>query len=637
MGQNDRGGQCEIPERKTPPRSSLALQLFRRLRRRARLFRARFRPRITTFVYHRRYEWSLPATPLDPHRGEKILAFLVEEGLIQRNDISVPRRAQLYNILAVHDAAYVESLARREVVSAIAGVQLSDEEVESYLEVSRLMTGGTIQATRLALVTGGIGVNVGGGFHHAGRSEGTAFCVYNDIAVAIRRLRRRGFEDPVLVVDLDLHDGNGTRTIFRDDPTVYTYSVHNAHWDEPEATASTAIALGADVGDEVYLGTLLKTLPGVVESVRPGLVVYLAGCDPAADDRLGNWCISPEGMLSRDRFVVDLCRGRGNPVPMAIVLGGGYGDGAWRYSARFFSWLLTGTAMDPPPTEELTLRRFRVIKATLDPAALVSEPDDIGWTLTEEDLAGLLPGHGHQTRFLRYFSRHGVELTLERFGILDALRARGFTNPVVTLDLDHPLGHTLRIYGDPARTELLVELRVNRSLRLVDGMEVLVVEWLLLQNPRMPFTPTRPRLSGQQHPGLGMLREFLGWLVMIAEILQLDGIYYVPSHYHVAAQSRSLVRFLEPEDEAWFRALEAVVGHLPLDQADAAVHGGCVVDRATGEAVEWRTCPMVLPVSERLKERVFGEAYQEAVERALGRLQFALRKPEHCPGAGNGT
>ena len=585
---------------------------------------------MTTFVYHRRYEWKLPATPLDRARGERILAFLVEEGLVLREDISVPRRAQLYNILAVHDEAYIESLQRRDVVTAIAGVPLDESEAEAFLELGRLMTGGTIQATRLALITGGIGVNVGGGFHHAERGRGMAFCVFNDIAVAIRRLRRRGFREPVLVVDLDLHDGNGTRSIFADDPTVHTYSVHNVHWGPTEAVASTAIALGADVEDERYLGTLLKTLPGVVESVRPGLVVYVAGCDPAADDRLGDWRITPEGMLARDRFVVDLCRGRAAPIPMAVVLGGGYGEGAWRHSARFFSWLVSGAVVEPPPTEELTLRRFRAIKATLDPAALVSEPGGAGWTLTEEDLAGLLPGGGHQTHFLGHFSRHGVELLLERFGILDRLRAMGFTNPVLTLDLDHPMGQTLRIWGDPARTELLVELRVKRSARHLPGMEVLSVEWLLLQNPRMPFTPGRPRLPGQQHPGLGMLREFLGWLVMVAEILGLDGIYYVPSHYHVAAQSRTLVRFLDPADEAWFRALGRALEGVPLAEASAAVHGGCVRDAATGEPVAWRACPMVLPTSERLRERVFGEAYERRVEAALETLAFTLERLERC-------
>ncbi len=622
-------------ERADPPRTRALDVLYRRLRRRFRLLEARFRPRVTTFVYHRRYEWKLPATPLDGARGERILAFLVEEGILRREDLSVPRRAQLYNILAVHDEAYVELLQRREVVSSIAGVPLDEHEAEAFLELGRLMTGGTIQATRLALLSGGIGVNIGGGFHHAERDRGMAFCAYNDLAVAIRRLRRRGFGGKVLVIDLDLHDGNGTRSIFANDPDVHTYSVHNAHWGPTEAVESTAIELGTEVEDERYLGTLLKTLPAVFERFRPALVVYLAGCDPAVDDRLGDWKITADGMLARDRFVVELCRNRTQPIPMAIALGGGYGDGAWRYSARFFSWLVTGAVVEPPPTEELTLRRFREIKATLDPAALVSEPDQLTWELTEDDLAGLLPGGGHQTRFLRYFSRHGVELLLERFGILERLRAMGFTNPVLTLDLDHPMGQTLRIWGDPARTELLVELRVNRGQRQVPGMELLVVEWLLLQNPRMPFTPRRPRLPGQQFPGLGMLREMLGWLVMVAEILELDGIYYVPSHYHVAAQSRTLVRFLNPEDEAWFRALGSVLAGIPLAEASVAVHNGCVRDARTGEPIGWRTCPMVLPISDRLKERVFGETYETRVLEALAELSLKLERPERCRSQGH--
>ena len=120
-------------------------------------------------------------------------------------------------------------------------------EVEATLDLQRLMAGGTIQATRLALRTGGIAVHLGGGFHHAMPDAGLGFCVFNDVAVAIRRLRGRGFAEPVLVVDLDLHDGNGTRRIFADDPTVHTFSIHNDHWGDTEAVASTSIALGPGV------------------------------------------------------------------------------------------------------------------------------------------------------------------------------------------------------------------------------------------------------------------------------------------------------------------------------------------------------------------------------------------------------
>ncbi|NIQ31009.1 MAG: histone deacetylase, partial [Acidobacteria bacterium] len=98
---------------------------------------------------------------------------------------------------------------------------------QEALDLSRLMAGGTIQATRMALRTGKVAVHLGGGFHHATPDEGMGFCVFNDAAIAVRRLRARGFREPILIVDLDLHDGNGTRAAFADDPSVYTFSIHN--------------------------------------------------------------------------------------------------------------------------------------------------------------------------------------------------------------------------------------------------------------------------------------------------------------------------------------------------------------------------------------------------------------------------
>ncbi len=576
------------------------------------------------FIYHGDYGLAVPGVPLDPARAERILAALAEEELVADRDIVPPRRASMNHLLRVHTAEYLGSLQRPESLVGILGFAVGERERELVVDLARRATGGTIQATRLALMTGGIAVNLGGGFHHALPDRGLGFCIFNDIAVAIRRLRAHGFRAPVLVVDLDLHDGNGTRAIFADDPTVYTYSVHNAHWGETEAVASTAIELGDDVGDEVYLGTILKTLPEVVEQVAPGLAIYVAGCDVAADDRLGNWKISADGLLARDRLVVDVLRRGGHAVPLAVVLGGGYGPRAWRYTARFLFWLMTGSAVEVPDNDELALIRVKQLWRQLDPTELTSEPGGFELRLSDEDLAGIMPGVAAAPRFLGYFSRHGVELLLEKLGIFGQLRALGFHNPLLELDASHPLGSTLRLWSDWRRQELLMELRAGRSRRVVPGMEVLTLEWLLLQNPRARFTEDAPPLPGQQYPGLGMLADVLGWLVSICSMLELDGVYYVPSHYHVAAQSRKLVRFLEPEDEAFFRALQNLLAGLPLAEASRLVDAGAVIDADSGEPVRWEGRAMVLPVSDRLRTRVFSKEYEERVERAFAGIELRL-------------
>jgi len=575
-------------------------------------------------IYHDSYEQTLGVVPLDPRRATKILAFLTEEGLFESDDLWVARAPALRAMLRVHDPDYIESLQRPDIVERIFGAPVTDEEIEHVVEMQRFAVGGTIQATRLALQNRGVAVNLGGGQHHATRNAGTGFCLFNDIAVAVTRLRSKGFRDPVLVVDLDVHDGNGTREIFAQDPSVHTYSIHGEDWGDTDAVASTSIALGDDVGDEIYLGTLLKTLPEVFAETKPGLVIYIAGNDPAADDVLGNWKISPHGMLVRDQFVIEIARRKNRRMPIAVVLGGGYGPRSWKYTARFLSWLIRGRAIEPPGNEELTLRRFRQIRSTIDPTSLTSEPGDFNWKLSEEDLAGILPGVPHRTRFLSYFSRHGVELLLERFGILDQFRVRGFETPTVDVDLSHPVGQTVRIHDGPEHQELLMELRVNRDSRMVPDCELLTIEWLLLQNPKAEFGPYRRPLPGQDHPGLGMLKEIFGWLVMVVEVLELDGIGYVPSNYHVAAQSRRLVAFVDPEYEAWMRALEELFHDVPLAEASRIVSEGGVLIEATGEPLIWKGYAMVLPVSDRLKERVSGEAYDRAVAEAVGRARLRL-------------
>ncbi|MEN8162976.1 MAG: histone deacetylase [Acidobacteriota bacterium] len=609
------------------PGSTAAVRLGRRIRRRWRCLSRRWSHHGVHFVYGSGYVHPVSGVPMDPARGERILAFLSEEGLIDREDLVAPREVSIRNLLRVHTPDYLDALQRTETLLRILGVPVDDHSAQKVVGSQRLMAGGTLQASRLARRGRGVVVNLGGGLHHAHRDSGMAFCVFNDIAVAVARLRTHGFGGPVLIVDLDMHDGNGTRSIFAHDPSVHTYSIHNEHWGETDVTESTSIALGSGVGDEQLLGTLVKTLPPIVESVEPEMVFYIAGTDASADDPLGNWDLSAEGMLSRDQFVFTLFRRRPKPVPMVVLLGGGYGERSWRYSARFLSLVLRGRAIEPPLTEEMTLTRFRAITGTLDPASLTAEPGDFSWRLTEDDLVGIVPGGPRKTRFLSYFSTHGVELALERYGVLNRLRLLGFEHPTIDLDLDEGIGETLRIWARPDRKELVVELRLDRSRRAVAGFEVLTVEWLLLQNPRAKFGPFRRPLPGQKHPGLGLLKEIFGFEVMVCEILSLDGIFFVPSSYHVAAQSRRVVYFLEPRDEALFEGLQDLLGNMPLAEASSAVAEGRVRD-AEGEVFEWEGLPMVLPVSEMLKERVSGPTYQADVEAAADDFRFELDSAE---------
>ena len=598
------------------------------IRRRWRRLRRRWLAPQVRFVYHDKYSSTLDGTPVDPARGQKILGFLIDEGLLDRDDISLPRRPAVRSLLRAHDHNYIDAVGfDPEVTERIFGERISDADIAKIVETQRLAVGGTIQATRLALHGRSVAINLSGGFHHAERDRGLGFCIFNDIAVAVARLRSKGFREPVLVVDLDLHDGNGTRSIFAHDSTVHTYSVHNDNWGGTDAKASTAIALGPDVGDEIYLGTLLKTLPDVMMKVRPGLVIYVAGTDPAADDALGNWKISADGMFRRDRLVIELLRHDRRRLPLVILLAGGYGNASWRYSARFFSWLISGKVSKTPDNAEMVLRRFRRIRSSLAPTDLTAEPSGYGWRLTEDDLVGILPDAPRRTRFLSHFSQHGVELLLERLGLLDQLRLRGFRHPTVDVDLSGSVGDTLRVWSEPDRRELILELRANRSARVVSDCEVLVIEWLLLQNPRAHFGPYRRPLPGQKNPGLGLLKEVFGWLVVVGEVLDLDGIYYVPSSYHVAIQSRRRVRFLEPAHEAWMQALDQLFKGVSLAEASNAIADGRVQEMTTGYRLKWKGYPMVLPVSDKLRGQVTGEAYEQRVAEVLGQLNLKVTEP----------
>ena len=594
------------------------------LRRTAASLRRVLLPHRTDPVYSPACTVRVDGVQFDPERGERILTFLLHEGLVGWRKVLRPEPAELGDLLAVHSRGYLESLHHAESFMSILGFPLTVDLRERVLAAQRVQVGGTILAARHALEHRRIGAHLSGGLHHAGPETGSGYCVYNDVAAAIAALRRDGFEEPVLVVDLDLHDGNGTRAIFADDPTVFTFSIHNRAWDHAEAVASKSVELTGEVGDARYLDTLRAELPPIVEEFEPEMVFYVAGNDVAVDDKLGNWQMTAEGILERDRFVMESFGGRAPELPVVITLAGGYGRQAWRYAARFLGWLASGRVIEPPSTEEVTLLGYRRRIRSLDPSRLEVGEHEVDWGLTEADVMGSLGPSTHRTRFLGHYSRQGVELLFETCDFFERVRALGFARPTLEMDLDNPAGETLRLFSSSDRSELLMEVRVRRDSRTLSGMELLRLEWLLLQNPRARFTGDRQPLPGQNHPGLGLLADIMSILVIITERLELAGILFVPSHYHLGSKGRKFLRFVDPEVEGRLRAIERAVGHLDLAEATNAVAKGRVLDRATGEPVQWQPASMVVPTTKRLQDRVHSDEYERAARAAARRYEFVL-------------
>jgi acetoin utilization deacetylase AcuC-like enzyme len=597
-----------------------------------------FRPQVD-FVYSRRYQLELPGATYDTSRGERILTFLGSTGLLDPRSVHRPEPATFRNLRRVHSDEYLDSLNQPGSLTAIVGYPIAEESADRILETQRAMVGGTLLATRLALASGAVAVNLGGGLHHAFRDKGARFCVFNDVAAAVAELRAAGYAGRILIVDLDLHDGDGTRAMFAADSTVHTFSIHNqTDGGPPDAMAAveaTIVELQGSVQDAAYLEAVRSHLPPCLQRFQPDLVYYLAGCDPAADDQIGNWKITADGMLERDRFVVSCVRSRERRpplrLPLIIVLAGGYGLNAWRYSARFLSSLLNGgRPVEPPTTEEITLTRYRQLAQELSQHELTGDGDsgkagDLDdWGLTDDDILPGMAAVHRPRRLLGYYSLQGMELALERAGMLDRLRSLGFASPTLEFDLDSTAGDTVRLHGDAARTELLIESRVRIDRATVPEASLLRIEWLLMQNPRARFTPQRPRLPGQKHPGLGLLPDVMALLIVACERLQLDGLLFVPAHYNTASQGRKYLRFLEPADEAFLRALETALHGLPLSEATHSVEQRRLVDARTGRTVAWRSMPMVYPVTERLRSRVAGEEYERKVAEAAARMDLKL-------------
>ena len=551
-------------------------------------------------VYHEGY-LGIDKYISDRGRAEKIFRYLKYEGCLSDSQVITPRTATITQLNLVHDFSYLSQLNEHEIGERIFGQGLSDEALRTCIEQQRMMTGGTIRAARMALSSlyPRRIINMGGGFHHAYPDGGYAFCVFNDVAIAIEHIRKHGFTGKILIIDLDLHQGDGTKTIFANDPNVVTYSVHAENWVREEYTASVDIALGPGIGDVAYLEAIRTSLPNVIHREQPDLVFYLAGVDVAEDDELGDWRVSHEAIFERDCFVDQVVGKR----RMVVTMAGGYGHNAWRHSARFFGYLLAGLKKPIDSDNERLLKVLKHLSHTMPIHDLTAEDDD--------DIFGDLMQPMKRTRLFDYYSRYGVECALEKVGVFEHLRKLGFPSPFLEFELDHPNGQAMRLYADDTRQMLLIEAILDDK-KWLNNKRMLWIEWLLLQNPTQSPSPDRPLLPGQPYPGLGCLAKIFGLIFMLCERLKFDAIGFNPAHYHVCFLAKGQGSFENPADEARFRVAQRLVAGMNIQQASQMLHDG--LKSGNGE-MKWIPARMIVPVSRPAIAYFHTRQYQSEVEK----------------------
>jgi len=273
--------------------------------------------------YTPRYYADIGANHIFPIRKfELVRERLINEGTLVHSDLIEPEPASVSDVLLVHTEDYVSRL-RAGMLTATEVRRLGLPWSPSLVQRSFYAVGGTIAAARYALENG-IASNLAGGTHHAFADRGEGFCVLNDVAVAIRVLQRDGLIRRAAIVDCDVHQGNGTATIFAGDSGVFTFSMHGAkNYPLFKAHSSLDIELADGTGDDVYLRTLADRLSRVLEE-EPEIIFYLAGADPYAADKLGRLALSIKGLRARDEYVLQTCYEA--EIPLITVMSGGYAE-----------------------------------------------------------------------------------------------------------------------------------------------------------------------------------------------------------------------------------------------------------------------------------------------------------------------
>jgi acetoin utilization deacetylase AcuC-like enzyme len=272
-------------------------------------------------IYHEAYDQNLGEHVFPSQKYKLVRSRLLREGVAQMEDFEEPEIATDEDLLLAHTPEWVTKLSTGTLTyHDILALEIpySRQMVHAFWAAA----GGTTLTARRAL-RDGIGFNVGGGFHHAFADHGEGFCAVNDIAIAIRVLQRDGLIERAMVVDCDVHHGNGTASIFSGDKSVFTLSIHQLNnYPAIKPPSSLDIDLADGATDKEYLDHLREPYQAAISVFKPQLLVYVAGADPYFEDQLGGLCLTMEGLQARDRMVMETALE--HKVPVAVVYAGGY-------------------------------------------------------------------------------------------------------------------------------------------------------------------------------------------------------------------------------------------------------------------------------------------------------------------------
>ncbi|HET9553643.1 MAG TPA: histone deacetylase, partial [Anaeromyxobacteraceae bacterium] len=435
------------------------------------------------------------------------------------------------------------------------------------------------------------------------------FCPVNDVAVAVAAVREEGFHGQVVILDLDAHPPDGLAACLGAEPRVFVGSLSGSDWGPLPAVDETVLPEGC--GDDPYMTALDALLD---RAPRPALAYVIAGGDVLNGDRMGRLGLTLRGARRRDLAVARWLDG----VPQVWVPGGGYSRRAWRVLAGAGMAVATRSLRAIPEGYDPLSARFSGISAELTPADL-GDTGELSAEDIEESL-GLRPTR--QRLLLGFYTASGMELALHRYGTLQQLSRLGYRNFRVGFD-QGGAGERMRLTGEADGLDgpqVLVEAILERRRCL--GVSMLYVHWLSLRNPRARFSERRPRLPGQEVPGLGLAREAATMLARMAVRLGLGGVAFRPSHFHLAYSARHAFAFVDPERQGRFEALVRDLAHLPLLEATKLVTDGRVL--MNGEPYAWEADEMAYWLRESPSEP--GEAERERL-----RVHFTVVPPHGSP------